>query len=52
MSMSRGGLLRVWNLRSSVIVGCIKVLGKPLCWDYAVDDEGVTIIVNVEIDGK
>jgi hypothetical protein len=52
MSMSARGILRVWNLHTSVIVGQIPDIGKPLCWDYTVDDDGVTIIVNVESDGQ
>lgn len=48
MSMSKNGLLRLWNIARESIIVTFDVMGVPLCWDYTMDDKGITIIVNLE----
>jgi hypothetical protein len=47
MTMSRKGILGVWDIIERDIITAFNVMGKPLCWDYALDRIGITIIVNV-----
>jgi hypothetical protein len=48
MSMSKVGILKVWDMWKEKIVASVDVMGNPLCWDYMMDEKGLTIIVNVE----
>jgi hypothetical protein len=47
VSMSIEYHLRLWNIATGKIEQTICVGGLPLCWDYYLDNEGVTLIVNV-----
>jgi hypothetical protein len=47
MTMSRKGILRVWDIVEKNIATSFNVMGRPLCWDYTADETGITIIVNV-----
>ena len=48
MSMSKVGILRLWDICTEKVVASMDVMGNPLCWDYTMDDKGITMIVNVE----
>lgn len=48
MSMSKVGILKVWDMWKEKVVASVDVMGNPLCWDYMMDEKGLTIIVNVE----
>ena len=50
LSMSIEYYLRLWNIATGEIEQTICVGGLPLCWDYYLDDEGVTLIANVQED--
>lgn len=50
LSMSLGGIMRLWNLTTKQIVLSIDVMGAPLCWDCWIDEEGITLLVNSEIE--
>lgn len=52
MSMSKIGILRVWDMWKGVVVVSVDVMGIPLCWDYMMDAKGLTLIVNVETRDK
>ena len=47
VSMSIEYYLRLWNIATGEIEQTIPVGGLPLCWDYHLDNEGVTLIANV-----
>jgi hypothetical protein len=48
MSMSKVGILKVWDIWRENVIASMDVMGKPLCWDYMMDGKGLTMIVNVE----
>ncbi len=50
VSMSIEYYLRLWNIVTGEVEQIISVGGLPLCWDYYLDNEGVTLIVNVHED--
>ena len=50
VSMSIEYYLRLWNIATREIEQTIHVGGLPLCWDYYLDNEGVTLIANVHED--
>ena len=50
VSMSIEYYLRLWNIATGEVEQTISVGGLPLCWDYYLDDEGVTLITNVHED--
>lgn len=52
LSMSIEYNLRLWNIATGEIEQTIPVGGLPLCWDYYLDNEGVTLIVNVQEDSS
>jgi len=44
--------LRLWNISTGEIEQTIPVGGHPLCWDYYLDNEGVTLVINVHEDAN
>jgi hypothetical protein len=52
MSMSKSGLMRLWDIQNNAIMLTIDVQGIPLCWDHFLDDQGLTMIVNTEAEDE
>ena len=50
LSMSLGGIMRLWNLTTKNIVVSLDVMGAPLCWDCWIDEDGITLLVNSEVN--
>ncbi|PVF98814.1 hypothetical protein CPB86DRAFT_784457 [Serendipita vermifera] len=48
MSMSKSGLMRLWNMPNKNVLSIVDVQGVPLCWDHSMDELGITMIVNTE----
>jgi hypothetical protein len=52
VSMSIEYHLKLWDIATGNIEQTIAVGGHPLCWDYHLDSEGVTLIANVQEDAN
>ncbi|KAG8822939.1 hypothetical protein FRC19_004933 [Serendipita sp. 401] len=46
LSMSKSNIMRLWDMPRKAILTSIDVMGTLACWDYAIDSDGVTLIVN------
>ena len=44
--------MRLWNIATGEIEQTISVGGPPLCWDYYLDSQGVTLVANVHEDAN
>ncbi|PVF98818.1 hypothetical protein CPB86DRAFT_825516 [Serendipita vermifera] len=45
LSMSKSGILKLWDLQRVQVLATIDIGGRALSWDYAVDAKGITMSI-------